>query len=163
MVGRDLFRETTFGKIARQLTNGKVLLYPEEEPNFILPEQYSAKSKPSDYPPDENPPAQEKDEKEAAGETGGLTRRDTEVVVGDAPFHKEAAAVDNPSVMEKGRTNSTISRTATFSRRGTSNLQRRISFVDEIPPIPKRPTVVTDKGQDYILVDWYDDHGRLPA
>ena len=36
----DLFRETTFGHLLRSVGRNKLLTYPEEDPNFHLPESY---------------------------------------------------------------------------------------------------------------------------
>jgi DHA1 family multidrug resistance protein-like MFS transporter len=39
---KDLIREAPLGKVIRYLTVNKWLLYPEEEPGFVLPSQYQA-------------------------------------------------------------------------------------------------------------------------
>lgn len=41
MALKDLIRDAPVGQILRWLTNDRILLYPEEEPEFVLPKEWT--------------------------------------------------------------------------------------------------------------------------
>ena len=61
-----LLRDSTFGQITRKLTGNRILLYPEEQPHFVLP-------KPEKKLPAAPAPASKDAEKQVDGEPSGAS------------------------------------------------------------------------------------------
>ncbi|KAF2128633.1 MFS general substrate transporter [Dothidotthia symphoricarpi CBS 119687] len=155
-----LIRDAPLGQILRYLTNNRILQYPEERPDFQLPDAYTRHIRPSQRHQDDHVA--------------------TPVTKREAPPHEEPIYPDPETVLEKDRISSddderlslekpqTIRSTHTtrtqISRVGTrtalqksvsqADLEHQISLasMDRGPSRPIDPDVLDD---GTTLVDWY--------
>lgn len=163
-----LFRDSALGQLVRYATNNKLLLYPEERPDFQCPSHY--RNNPDlDAPPALDAPAEnldrdvEKPRLESAGDAELPPQEET-------PAHRPES-IEEPSplptpVTEKDfdLTQTTTVRTA-LSRVDTRvtmekiHTRRDLEQAYQTATLEKGPTmpIIPEKLEDgTILVDWYD-------
>lgn len=151
-----LIRDAPIGQIIRFVTNNRILQYPEERPNFQLPEAYTGKaSKP--LPIDQDVPPSEPE----GPATEEVVYPDPETVL-----EKQETEEESESDLEKIQTARTAHTARTqISRVGTRTaLSRSISRADleqqfslaTVERGPTRPIEPEKLDDGTILVDWYD-------
>lgn len=165
-----LFRDSALGQLVRYATKNKLLLYPEERPDFQCPSHYQknegleAKATPSPRTPAESP----------AEESEKPTRPTSESVErlpqGEAPAHRpESIEKLSPPATPATEKDFDLNQIAT-TRTGLSRMDSRVTIekihtrrdleqayttatLEKGPTMPIIPETLED---GTILVDWYD-------
>lgn len=139
----DIIREAPLGQLLRYITGNRILLYPEEQPGFELPEAYKQLLNPSEKH------RQESTERHSS-ETEIPTRTDIERAERNIELEKTETVADN------GNYDSPVARTK--SRLETTPFSNERLEVEEQLAIERtktRPIVPTKTSEGNILVDWY--------
>lgn len=163
----DLIRDAPFGQIIRYFTKNRVLLYPEERPDFVLPSSYNRSGRPVEKRLDSD--ATEVPQREAEGPaTEEVVYPDPETVLDLEKI--DTTSEDERTELEKIQTLRTQHTARTqISRVGTRTaLQKSISRADleqqfslaSVERGPSRPIVPETLDDGTILVDWYDTDDR---
>ena len=166
-----LFRDSALGHLIRYATNNKVLLYPEERPDFQCPSHYRANAG-LDAPdaPDTPPaPAEKLDqdvEKHPIEDTVNVEPPPQD----EAPAHRPES-IEEPSPLPTPATEKDFDLTQiATSRTGLSRVDTRVTLEKlhtrrdleqayRTATLQKGPTmpIIPEKLEDgTILVDWYD-------
>ncbi|SLM39532.1 major facilitator superfamily transporter [Lasallia pustulata] len=130
----DLIREALLGQIIRLVTRNKLLQYPEERADFVLPPEYSVYCK------------EEKAPSRSCSETSATTPNDLEKDDPN-PVHSTDEALTTPATLSRTR-----SRTATVPF-----TEERLEIEAELAlqRTVTRPIAPQKTADGTILVDWY--------
>lgn len=163
-----LFRDSALGQLIRYATKNKVLLYPEERPDFQCPSHYRNNAA-LDAPA--SPPALDESlardvEKPRLGDAGDAERQ----LQDEAPAHRPES-IEEPSPLPTPATEKDFDLTqVATSRTGLSRVDTRVTMEKihtrrdleqayTTATLEKGPTmpIIPEKLEDgTILVDWYD-------
>ncbi|RMZ70977.1 benomyl methotrexate resistance [Pyrenophora seminiperda CCB06] len=154
-----LIRDAPIGQLLRYITNNRILKYPEELPDFVLPAAYnrSARLDPKRLSSDVTEATQVEKEEPATEEVCPET-----VIEGAASESEEDLSSDLEKI-QTARTQHTArtqisrvgTRTALHQSTTRTDLEQQFSLatVERGPTRPVEPEVLDD---GTILVDWYD-------
>lgn len=164
-----LLRDSALGQLIRLATNNKVLLYPEERPDFQCPYHYTQAAEPRSEPivDGQTPPESTGiDEKNAPlGDVKTNEKTSPELVPIHRPESIEEQPVRTPSTekdFELGRVataRSTLARVDTRVTLGKVTTRRDLEQAYTTATLERGPTmpIIPEKLDDgTILVDWYD-------
>lgn len=166
----DIIRDAPFGQLLRYITKNKVLLYPEERPDFQCPMSYSQ--------PDVAEKAQKKALRSESSTSAALSsddQVDVEKAGTEAVEPEESADADRDSLrrldtaqLERAETapdferrnsiRSSLSRTATKSALEKAETRADLEAAFTAASMPRQPTqvIIPQRTSDgTILVDWY--------
>jgi DHA1 family multidrug resistance protein-like MFS transporter len=152
----DIFRESALGYVARTLSRGKLFAFPEQKPDFQIPDAYSTSGVPGTR------------SKSAHGDA----------IVEDPKAEEEEIAVESEKKLDDGAELDTISTTSTSSEGSTTNMGpiNKIDTQDPHLDLTKvhstkdleraftaatmkktatRPIIPTRTADGVTLVDWY--------
>lgn len=134
LIMSDLIREALLGQIIRLVTRNKLLQYPEERADFVLPPEYSVYCK------------EEKAPSRSCSETSATTPNDLEKDDPN-PVHSTDEALTTPATLSRTR-----SRTATVPF-----TEERLEIEAELAlqRTVTRPIAPQKTADGTILVDWY--------
>ena len=136
----DLVREAPIGQVLRFLTGNKVFKYPEEQPDFQLPECYNTLLNARDNEKTASPSDSEEESKEREQDSLELKHHITTRSVKSGDLEAQAALT---------RTKTRESTTPNTEERLQVEAELAVERTKSIPVIPQKTSDGT------ILVDWY--------
>lgn len=148
----DILRESTLGEVANRLSGGRLLPYPDQRPDFVIPEKYLASSPLSAATTRATAPNDEKSSTENSNPADADDKKNRESTwTSDAPTRipsSEAIAVSSAK----------------------AGVEQRLKALDGVTPeevaqdleaqpreLEKALEVAQVEIGNYILVDWYDE------
>ncbi|KAF1812051.1 MFS general substrate transporter [Eremomyces bilateralis CBS 781.70] len=151
----DLIRDAPIGQIIRYLTKNRVLQYPEERADYILPESYdTAFTSKTPIEPEstlDNEKAPQPEDKLASEEVEPPTDSDLEKT-------DTASILNGEHSVPLGRIQSSLSRVSTREAPGRSHTRAELEHQITKATMERGPTrdIVPERTSDgAILVDWY--------
>ncbi len=139
---KDLVRETPLGQFLRWATKNRVLKYPEEEPDFVLPKDYAAALKTHMGSQSDLRGAAARDARKPSDPD---TLTDSDKTEKDEPTDPSPYQQDP----ELGR------RPSRESTRAYTEERLQVDERDAIERTTSKPIVPTRTEEGHILVDWY--------
>jgi len=142
----DFIRETLVGQIIRWATGNRFLLYPEEQPDFQIPEVYSLGTQHDTLieKPDERTSQEDTTEESTEPENSTLEQPRAE---------RPPPGLEWTSTLSQIVSRHNVSKVAT--REDLEAAYRAASLQESIKLQPSRPIVPVKTADGTILVDWY--------
>jgi len=157
-----LIRDAPIGQILRYLTNNKILKYPEELPDFVVPAAYTRQTRPVPKRLISDATEETQVEKDEPA-TEEVCYPDPETVIEEAASESGDDLTSNLEKVQTARTQHTArtqisrvgTRTALHKSSTQADLEQQFSLatVERGPTRPLEPEILDD---GTILVDWYD-------